>query len=101
MRQIPLQKVQNQTLTIALANQNCQLNLYQKDFFGLFMDVYVNNGLIVAGVICQNANRIVRDAYFGFIGDFIFTDMQGTSDPDYTGLGDRFQLIYLEASDLP
>ena len=69
------------------------------------MDVYVNNALIIGGVICENLNRIVRDAYFGFIGDFMFfdtlTDDNGDgSDPYYTGLNSQFLLIYLEVADL-
>jgi hypothetical protein len=43
---------------------------------------------------------MVRETYLGFIGDLSFTDTQGTSDPVYTGLGSRFVLLYLEASDL-
>jgi hypothetical protein len=67
------------------------------------MDVYVNNVLILAGVICQNVNRIIRDAYFGFLGDFTFFDTQGGvtgSDPSYPGLGTRYVLLYLEVADL-
>lgn len=97
---VPLQSIPNQMVTVTLANQICQVNVYQLET-GLFMDLYVGNVLIVAGVICENINRIVRDAYLGFIGDFIFMDTQGTSDPIYTGLGERWPLLYLEASDLP
>lgn len=82
-----------------LGNQACQLNVYAK-FFGLFMDVYVSNQLIIGGVICLNLTKIVRDAYLGFVGDFTFIDNQGASDPVYTGLGSRYSLIYLEAADL-
>ncbi len=101
MLEVPLQPVPSQTLTIPLAGQNCQLNVYQK-FYGLFMDVYINDQLIVAGVICQNLNRIVRDAYFGFIGDFVYLDTQGGSEPQsphYAGLGSRYLLVYLEVDD--
>lgn len=102
---IPIQAVPSQTLTVLLSNQSCQLNIYQTNY-GLFMDVYVNNGLIIGGVICENLNRIVRDAYLGFIGDFTFYDTQppadfpGGEDPYYTGLGSRFELVYLDASDV-
>lgn len=67
----------------------------------MFVDLYVSNAPIILGAIAQNLNRIVRSLYLGFIGDFWFADTQGTSDPDYTGLGSRFLLQYLEASDLP
>lgn len=95
---IPLQPIPNQTLNVGLGGQNCKLNVFQKGVH-LFMDVYVNNGLIVAGALCLDRNRIVRSAYLGFISDLIFVDTQGTSDPDYTGLGSRYQLLYLEATD--
>lgn len=96
---IPTQAVANQTLTVPLANQNTQIVLQQK-FYGLFMDVYVNDSLIIGGVICENLNRIVRNAYLGFVGDFAFLDTQGSSDPYYTGLNSRYFLVYLEVSDL-
>jgi hypothetical protein len=75
------------------------LNLYQRAS-GLFIDVYVGADLIVAGVIALNLNRIVRSAYLGFAGDFIFVDTQGDADPVYTGLGARFQLVYLTAAEV-
>lgn len=99
---VPLQAVPNQLVNIALANQACQIKVGQT-LYGLYMSLYVNNELILGGVICQNMNRIIRDAYFGFVGDFTFLDNQGNDDPDYTGLGGlgaRFNLIYLEVSDI-
>jgi hypothetical protein len=98
---IPTQPIPSQTFQIVLNNQNCQLNIYQR-YFGLFMDVYyVGPTLIIAGVICQNLNYIVRSLYLGFSGDFVFWDTQGSSNPYYTGLGSRYQLVYLPPSDLP
>jgi hypothetical protein len=97
---VPLQPVPNQTTQIVLANQNCQINVYQTPA-GLFMDLLVNDALIIGGVICQNLNRIVRSLYLGFSGDFVFADSQGADDPNYSGLGSRFQLVYLTAAELP
>lgn len=97
---VPLQAVPSQTTQIVLANQNCQLRVYQTPA-ALFMDVSVNDDLIIRGVICQNLNRIVRSLYLGFVGDFVFQDSQAADDPSYSGLGSRFQLIYLSTADLP
>ena len=97
--QIPLQAVANQSLNPSLGDQAVQLNVYQKNT-GLFMDVLVNNIPVVVGVICENLNRIVRDAYINFIGDLVFLDTQGSQDPSYKGLGTRWILIYLTAIDL-
>lgn len=97
---VPVQALPNQTLQAQLDNQAVTLNIYQFPA-GLFMDVLVGGVPILTGVICQNLNRIVRDLYLGFAGDFVWFDTQGASDPVYTGAGSRFQLVYLEPADLP
>jgi hypothetical protein len=102
MQTVPLQPIPNQTLQIQLGGQACILNIYQTAF-ALFADVYVGNSLIVAGVICLNLNRIVRSLYLNFVGDLCFFDTVGAQnpqDPIFTGLGSRFQLVYLSPSDL-
>lgn len=99
MQLIPLQPIPSQTLFVALNDQQCQLSVYQK-FFGLFVDVYVNGDLIIGGVIAENLNRIVRSVYLGFQGDLIFADSQGIADPQYEGLGGRFEFLYLSPNDL-
>lgn len=99
MRIVPLQPIPAQTVNVNLANQNTQIEVYQTDF-GMFMDVAVNNSPIINSVLCENLNRIVRDAYLGFAGDFCFIDNQGSEDPVYTGLGSRFSLAYLEVADM-
>ena len=99
MQVVPLQPLPNQTLNVELNNQACTLNIYQKST-GLFMDVLVNGVGVIYGVLAENLNRIVRSLYLGFQGDFVFADTQGTSDPNYSGLGNQFILIYLSPSDL-
>lgn len=99
MQIVPLQPIPNQTLQVLLGNQSCVLDIQQNPF-GVFINVSVGDTLIIGGVICENLNRIVRSAYLGFVGDFVFIDMQGTADPVYTGLGDQFQLVYLDESEV-
>ncbi|AMM14250.1 hypothetical protein AX768_09225 [Burkholderia sp. PAMC 28687] len=99
MKSIPISATPSQKLNSVLGGQNCQLKVYQKTT-GLYVDVYVNNAPIVQGAIARDRVRIVRHAYLGFVGDLAFVDTQGTSDPQSTGLGSRYSLIYLEASDL-
>lgn len=99
---VPVDPVPAQTLSVILANQNVQLRLFQLET-GLYMDLYMNNETtpFLAGVVCQNVNRLVRNAYFGFIGDFVFIDVLNLdADPVYSGLGTRFFLAYLEAADI-
>lgn len=106
---IPLNAVSNQTVNCNLQNQSSQINVYQKTT-GLFLDLYVNNTLIIGGVRCLWGNWIVRDAYLGFLGDLTWMDLKqhtaminGTvqyagDDPICTGIGNRWFLIYVPPS---
>lgn len=101
MKQVPLQAVPSQTVNVILGNQNCILTLRQLST-GLYMNVAVGQTEIVGLVLCEDINRIVRDLYLGFLGDFVFFDTTGQGfDPFYTGLEDRFALYYIEASEIP
>lgn len=96
MKIIPVAAVPSQTLSAVLAGQNCQISIYQKTT-GLYVDVAVNDAPIVTGAIARDRVRIVRHVYLQFQGDLIIVDTQGASDPDSSGLGARFELVYLEA----
>lgn len=99
MQVVPISATPSQTVSVSLGGQACSLKISQKST-GVFMDVYVNEVLIIGGVICENKNRIVHSLYLGFIGDLAFFDTQGTDDPDYTGMGTRWILIYLAPGDI-
>lgn len=100
MLTVPLQATPNQTVAVPLAGQSCQLNVYQKST-SLMADVLVDGEIVLSGVLCLDRNRLIRDLYLGFVGDLAFFDTQGLDDPAYTGLGGRYQLVYIEASELP
>lgn len=104
MQIIPLQAIPNQTLQVQLGGQNCTIAIQQTSYAMFFsLTLGSNSSPTVAGINCENLNRLVRDAYLGFSGDLVFNDTQGTSDPVYTGLGGlgaRFQLAYLTPDDL-
>jgi hypothetical protein len=99
MQVIPLSAVPSQALNVNLAGQACKITVSQKST-GVFLDLLVSNAPIIQGVLCPDRKLLVRNAYLGFIGDLAFADTQGADDPDYTGFGSRFLLLYLEASDL-
>lgn len=99
MQQIPLAAVPSQSFGITLGGQNCVLSVYQKST-GLYLDLSVGGVPISTTVRCLNEARLCKDRQYLFTGDFLFYDTQGDSDPDYTGLGGRFVLIFLEAADL-
>jgi hypothetical protein len=95
---VPLRAIPSQVVNVTLGGQPCQIALYQLAT-GLYCNLYVRNVIVIGGVICHNVNRIVRDLYLGFIGDLIFVDSQGKSDPEYSGLGGRYELAYLTAAE--
>lgn len=99
MQIVPLQSTPSQTVSVGLGNQQCKINVYQKQP-GLFFDLYVAGVVVITGVLCLNLNLLVRNSYLGFVGDLAFVDTQGANDPDYTGLGTRYQLIYLAIGDI-
>lgn len=99
MRQIPLRAVPSQSLSVVLAGQSCQINVYEKST-GLYLDLFVDHEPIVTTALCHDRVRIVRETYRGFLGDLSFLDTRGHADPEYTGLGGRFVLAYLEAAEL-
>lgn len=93
MEVIPVRPLASQQLSVTLSNQATRLQLTQRPT-GLYADVYVNDALLLGGVICENANPLVRGAYLGFVGDLTFWDLEGASDPEYSGLGSRYVLVY-------
>lgn len=98
MQVVPLSPIPSQVVNVVLGNQACTLKVYQK-LTGVYLELYINGILIVGAIICEDRNRLVRSIYFGFIGDLCFMDNQGITDPEYTGFGDRYSLMYLETTD--
>ena len=94
MLKIPLQPVPSQTVCVVLAGQRTQIFVYQKPQ-GVFVDTNANGVDISAGVLAHNSVPLVTRDYAGFVGNLMFQDAHGTADPDYTGIGSRFVLLYL------
>lgn len=96
---IPVSAVPNQVEAVPLEGQSFILQLCQRSS-GLYMDVFMNGQGIIFGVLCENRNLIIRNRYFGSPGDFYFVDTQGDADPEYTGIGSRYLLMYAENAEL-
>lgn len=93
LSRIPLVAVPSQTLATQLGQQSCRIAVFQKST-GLYLNLYAGGKAIALGVLCRDRVWLVRDAYLGFTGDLCFIDTRGTQDPDYTGLADRFELVW-------
>jgi len=94
---IPLEPVPAQSLNIVLAGQNCQINV---DTLGtlLYFTLTADGVSVCINTVCRNIARLLLDrGYLRFVGDFQFVDTQGVDDPEYTGLGTRWLLLYNDA----
>lgn len=97
---IPIQPVPSQQISCVLNNQNCQISIYQKDS-SVYVDIAVNGVNMCAGCLALNGVPLdSRNSYDGFQGNLLFVDTQGSDDPQYTGFGTRWQLVYLSAAEL-
>ncbi|MFS8371299.1 phage baseplate plug family protein [Acetobacter indonesiensis] len=92
---IPISPVAFQQINVPLSGSTVTLTIQQRTN-GVYADISLNGTQIIAGVVCQDRTWLVRYAYLGMPGDISFIDTQGTSDPDYTGFGSRYILIYEE-----
>ena len=97
--QVTLQSVPSQQVQTVLGGQQCQISVYVKNQC-MFLDMSVNNVQIIYAVQCKNLVSLIPTAYLGFTGWLMFLDTQGSNDPVYTGLGSRWQLLYLTEEDL-
>jgi hypothetical protein len=96
---VPLNPIPSQTLSITLNGQPCKIHVYQRTT-GLFLDLSVNDALVVGGVICHDRNLLIRYVYLGFSGDLAFVDQKGRADPVFIGLGTRWTLDYFLPTEL-
>lgn len=98
MQIIQTTKEPSQVIKTILGDQQVQILLQQKRQ-GLLVDVNMNGIDIVTSALALNETPIVCREYLGFPGNLIFVDLEGNSDPTFDGLGDRFNLVYLESDE--
>lgn len=111
---IPIQPVPSQVLNVTLNQQACQINLYAKDIYipislpgtipidppayipvtVFFLDLYLNDTLVIGGCLMRNGVGVVQNSYFGFIGEIAIEDTEGDTEPTVAGLGTRYLLTY-------
>lgn len=125
MQIVPLQPIASQSFSCTLNNQAVQINLYQVGMDAtapLYLDLLSGGATIATCRACKGYGGypemtadglettlpflLLREqGYLGFQGDFLFIDTQASptqpaQDPQYTGLGSRWQLLYLSPTDL-
>lgn len=90
---IPLQAIPNQQFSCILDGQSAVIELETTDY-GLFMTAAYNGVSIASSRLCLDRTDINAARYLGMPQALFFADLQGQSDPVYTGFGTRFVLCY-------
>jgi hypothetical protein len=95
---IPVQPIANQTFSCVLDNQQCVIALETTDY-GLFASVSYNGIAVATGRLCLDRTDINSARYLGMPQALFFADLQGQSDPVYTGFGTQYLLVYGNPAD--
>lgn len=90
---IPAQPVANQTLQCVLDNLPAQITLTTTDY-GLFADVVYNGVACDSSRLCLDRTDINPNRYNGLAQALFFADLQGVTDPVFSGFGTRYLLCY-------
>ncbi|MBR2771608.1 MAG: hypothetical protein IKD78_06300 [Bacteroidales bacterium] len=95
--QINLTAAPNQTLSATITDKNGDIHI--ADFRlrtmpsgFLITDITIDDVVVVYGRRCIDRVPLMLGGPIG--GNFFFVDQFGTSDPEYTGFGDRYILVY-------
>lgn len=102
MIEIPLRQEPNQSLQIILGDQNCTLTLLTRGE-RLYCNLAVSaatTAVVWAGVVCRNLVGLKLYEHQLFRGQLAFVDLEGDDDPQWSGLGARWRLVYLEEGEL-
>ena len=90
---IPAPPNANETFDCVLDGQLATITLTTTDY-GLYADIIYNGVPVANGQICLDRTDINPNRYFGMPQALFFADLQGTSDPVYTGFNSRYLLLY-------
>ena len=92
--EIPIKPVPSQKLSVMLGEQNTTIELAWRSN-RLYATVRVGKIDIVCSRLCLNREPIVREQYRGFVGELYFDDQQGSQDPEFLDLGNRYKLFWV------
>lgn len=85
---IPLDKYPNQTVSAMINNSRWTVQLFTR-----LNQLFATISNDVDGVIVRN--RVCLDRIF-ITKNLVFVDQFGTQDPEYSGLVDRYQLVWTD-----
>lgn len=92
---IPVPAVPNPQFNCVLDGALAQISLLTTDY-GLYANVTYDGVPVASGRLCLDRTDINPDRYRGLPQFLGFVDLQGTTDPVYTGFNTRYLLLYGE-----
>lgn len=95
---VPLDASSAQSVSVSLGGQSCQITVDCRKDVGTFVSIWVGDVAMVLSSLARDRVGLVRYAYTGFKGELYFSDTQGTDDPDWSGFGSRWILVYDDAA---
>lgn len=93
MLEIPIATTPAQTLTVILNGQDCDIKVYQRDS-RVYLDLTSNGEEVFVGNICYDRQNILQSPTTAFLGGLYFMDTIGKYNPEWSGFGDRYILLY-------
>lgn len=93
MHLIPIDKQPNQKFNIRLEDKDVELEFITRGLF-MYANINVQKEPLINGVICLNSVNLNQYSNTKLKGKIYFKDTQGEDDPVYSGLNDRWILIY-------
>lgn len=96
---LPIRPEPNQRFSVVLNNQHCTFELFQR-YDHLYMNMYVGEEPIITGIVCLNRQDLIQIATTSFVGFLWFVDLLGDTDPQWEGLGNRYQMVFATPEEL-
>ncbi|MBS4773136.1 MAG: hypothetical protein KHX55_02535 [Proteobacteria bacterium] len=91
--EVPLSPLPSQELSLVLGNQDVTVRVLTHGDY-LYLDILKENEPVILGQIIVTGQNILPAGLSDFSGNFQMVDLNGDSDPVYSGLGTQFRLLY-------
>lgn len=96
---LPLSATPSQRFKVQLAQQRCEIRVYQRDAL-VYLDLWKDNVPVRQGVLCRNLLPILDVPEEVFFGELFFVDTKGSNHPDYQEFSTRYRLYYAYEDDV-
>lgn len=90
---IPLLPTPNQVVNTTINDKAIEVSLALRKNNRLYATISINNETIISSRVCLDRTALTPEWYKNKNMVFTFVDSQGYTDPEYSGLGSRYNLF--------